>query len=218
MQAITKIGLAIALSVATLSAQAGVDIRPAIKVYAPGQKAGVMTITNSDDYPRTFQLIVDELKVVDGKAVKVPSTDLRFAPSLITVPAKTTQTVRFKMTAPVGSERMFRTTALELPPVDFTPTESGITYLVKMSLPWFWRDQALEPQLSARWEGGDLLVKNTGAATAQLSMMTAGSFKKDGLVGYVMPGAEERFKLGLTAKVATIALNIDGKPATLDVK
>lgn len=200
------------------TAYAAVEARPSVAIYKPGQKAGVLAISNSDPHPRSFQLHVNEMTVENGIGVSKPSTELRFAPSIITVPAKSVQTVRFVMKGASDSERYFRIIVEELKPIDFKPTESGIYFLTKMSLPWFWRSDSQAPQLSARWDGEDLLVKNSGNSTAQLSVLTAGSVKVPGLVGYVMPGAEERFKIGAKAQVASIALNINGKAATLDVK
>lgn len=199
-------------------AKAAVEAKPSVAHYKSGQKAGVLTISNSDAHARSFQLFVNEMTLVEGKGVAKPTTDLRFAPSIITVPGKSVQTVRFVMSGSTENERYFRITVDELKPVDFKPTKSGVYFLTRMSLPWFWHNDSLVPKLTARWEGGDLLVKNTGTSTAQLSVLTAGSVKVEGLVGYVMPGAEERFKIGAKAKVPTITLNVNGKPATLDVQ
>ena len=134
-------------------------------------------------------------------------------PSIVTLAPGASQTVRYVHTAPVaGGEKAYRLRVEEIP-AEVEPTESGVIYAIVMDFPWIWRAAGATPELSARWDGTDLLVKNSGNATAQLVGLTAGSTIKKGLLGYVLPGEEGRFKVG--AKAATVSLVVNGEAMNL---
>ena len=203
----------LAVLVASFSAQA-LEVRPLVATFDPSQKAGTMTITNTDDTEKTYQVMVDAWTVVGGKQVRTRTkTDIRFAPSIVTLAPGASQTVRYVHTAPVaGGEKAYRLRVEEIP-AEVEPTESGVIYAIVMDFPWIWRAAGATPELSARWDGTDLLVKNSGNATAQLVGLTAGATIKKGLLGYVLPGEEGRFKVG--AKAATVSLVVNGEAMNL---
>lgn len=209
---------AIAMATVAFSAQA-VQVRPLYTEQAKTKTAGVMTVANDAKVDKTYQVSVDRWTVANGKQVRTKTTDLRFAPSIFTVKAGKVQTVRWAIAkeAQSGSEeRLYRITVKEVADPALSQL-GGVLNLITVDTAWVWRPEGAAPQLSARWDGGVLVVKNTGNATARLVDLVAGSVSKKGLVGYVLPGDEQRFDVGAKAKVA-VSVQVNGKDATLDAK
>lgn len=200
----------------SLSAQA-LEVRPLVSTFPTAHKAGTMTITNTDDVEKSYQVIAEAWTVVNGVKQRTPTKDLMFRPSVITLAPKGSQVVRYIRTSSIeGHETAYRIKVAEIPS-KIQPTKSGVVYAMGMDFPWIWRAEAAQPNLVMTWQGQDLKVANTGTATAQLVNLTAGSTHKKGLVGYVLPGETITFKLG-AARVSTVNVMINGKPVDLDVK
>ncbi|KGM57480.1 hypothetical protein N799_05275 [Lysobacter arseniciresistens ZS79] len=206
-----------ALSVASFSAHA-VQVRPMYSEYAPSKKAGVLTVANTDKTEKTFQVIVERQLFEGGVRKSVKTTDLRFAPSIFKVPAGKVQTVRWALNAAATSadEQMYVITVKEVPDPAVIQLP-GVHHLIDVKTAWIWRPEGLAPQLSARWDGGVLVVKNTGNASARLVDLVAGTVNKTGQIGYVFPGEEARFDVDGKAKVA-VSVKVNGKDVILDAK
>lgn len=208
--------LAAAIAGAAFSAHA-VQIRPLYTEHDTDKKAGALFVGNTDKVDKTYQVSVYEWSVQGGKFTKTKSTDLRFIPSIFTVKPNKLQTTRWVKTKPnTGKEQIYQVVVEEVPD-PILMKKSGILELITVDFPWVWRPDGLAPALTARWDGSALVVKNTGTATAKLTDLVAGSVRKDGLVGYVMPGAESRFEVGGKAKVS-VAVKVNGKDTTLEAK
>ncbi len=218
----------------------GLSISPLAQTLAPSQKSGQMVISNANSKPVTLQVFVDkwttagpgdrELTEAEQKErcqsgkhdnqMLTPTTEIRFAPSVMTLKPGATQTVRYIMTAPEGApEQAYRVCVKELPsPEALAQARGRVIITTSMIFPWIWRAADAKPQLSAHWSQGDLVVKNAGTATAQLVNLQAGSVSKHGLQGYVLPGETHTFKLGVKAPVGQVQTKVNGHEETLDVQ
>jgi fimbrial chaperone protein len=167
--------LSIALSIGHLTA-ATLDVRPTLLQLLPGQKVGILYLVNQDDAPHTYQ--IDTFRwLADGTDQREEPTDEIIAnPAIITIKPKQTQIIRFGLRglpAP-GPERAYRMIINEVPAADSAPPASGLTVLLRISLPVFVRNTANPPapKLTASWrvEGHDLhiLVHNAGDFTARV--------------------------------------------------
>lgn len=207
--------LAAAIAGAAFSASA-LQVRPLYSEFPAAHKSGVLTIYNTDATEKTYQVIVEAWTLKDGQKVRTPSKDIRMAPSIMTIKPKGSQVVRYVYSGQVDQEAAYRVAVQEIPS-SIKPEKSGVSYTMRMDAPWFWRAAETKPQLSARWEGGDLLVKNAGTATAQLVNLDAGGVQKQGLVGYVLPGEEHRLTLKAKAKTG-VSVVVNGQAVKLDAK
>ncbi len=200
------------------SAQA-VQISPLVAVYPASIERGTLTITSTESETKTYQLFVDAWTVENGKAVRkrAADTDFRLVPSVMTIAPGKRQTVRFERKVPVTGEVAYRLRLIEVLPPEVL-AKPGLHQVLNIDWPWFWRAGTVEPQLSARWSGLQLVVTNTGNASAQLSQLTAGSTKVEGLLGYVLPGETRAFGLGAKAAVPSVSVVVNGKAQTLSVQ
>ena len=211
-----KLSAALMLAAMSLSAHA-LEVRPLITTFPAAHKAGTMTVSNTDEVEKTYQVFLDELTLVDGKQVRTKSTDIRFAPSIMTIKPKQSQTVRYVRSGPaVSNEAVYRVRVEEIPAI-IKPEKSGVVYSMRMDFPWIWRAASASPSLTASWTGRDLTVRNTGTATAQLVNLKAGSKVKQGLIGYLLPGETATYKMDATP-VQSVSVMVNSKPVELDVK
>ncbi|PJL03431.1 fimbrial biogenesis chaperone [Stenotrophomonas maltophilia] len=197
--------LLLAATLALPLASHAVEVSPVVAIYSPSQKIGVLSITNTDSTPKTYQVFADAWTIENGKQTRRETDDIRFAPSLITVQPGKRQVIRHLKTNPASIEQAYRIRIQEIldPEVAKLP---GLHQTVKIDSPWFWRPKGAQPQLSASWQGGSLVIQNTGSATAQLTNLTAGPENKNGLVGYVLP--TETLRLPLRAKSPPGSINV----------
>lgn len=209
--------LFLAALLAAGSAQA-VQVNPLAAVYPTDKNTGTLTLTSTEATAKTYQIFVERWTVENGKAVRKPAdpTDLRLLPSLVTIPAGKRQVVRFAHAPTSDSEQAYRLVVQEiLDPIE--AAKPGLHKTLRLDFPWFWRAKTASPQLSARWQGGQLVVTNTGNATAQLAKLTAGSTKVPGLVGYVLPGETHAFDLR-ASQVPQVSVVVNGQALTLTVQ
>lgn len=211
-----KLSAALILAAMSFSAQA-LEIRPLVSTFPAAHKSGTMTVSNTDDVEKTYQIFLDELTLVDGKQVRTKSADVRFAPSIMTIKPKQSQTVRYVRSGPpVSGEAVYRVRVEEIP-ANIVPEKSGVVYSMRMDFPWMWRAASASPVLSATWTGKDLTITNAGSATAQIVNLKAGSKVKEGLVGYLLPGETATYPLD-AAPVSKISAMVNSKAIELDVK
>lgn len=211
-----KIVAAILLAGVSVSAQA-LEVRPLVSTFPNEHKAGTMTVSNTDDVEKSYQITAEAWTVVNGKKERNPTKDLLFRPSVITLAPKASQVVRYVRTPAVGgNETAYRIKVAEIPS-KIQPTKTGVVYAMGMDFPWIWRSNEAQPNLSLTWQGEELVVKNTGSATAQLVNLSAGTIQRKGLLGYVLPGETVSFKIG-ASKSSTVNVMLNGLPVDLDVK
>lgn len=206
--------LALALSAASFSAQA-IQAKPLTTVYSPSTNSGNLTVSNPTALAKTYQVIVHRWDVENGEKVLIESDALRVLPSVFTMEPGKAQTLRWVFQSDGSTEQAYRIRLEEVPDPEVVK-QAGIYHALTLQFPWFWRERGIEPELSVAWHGPTLVVTNSGDATAQLSDLVAGSVKRDGLVGYVLPGETARFDLGAKAPVP-VSVKVNGKDTTLAV-
>lgn len=197
------------------------EVMPLHIVQTPAQRTGVLTITNHDTLPTTIQVRAFAWAQTGGIETRTPTKDVRFSPALVTLQPGQTQVVRFLRSTPDGAdETAYRLDVSELPP----PTSAGAASLARVRLtfdfPLFFRPDGAQPQLAARWDGNALVVRNSGASTAQLAALgpVQGAPWIPGLVGYVLPGAEMRFAVPVRDRPSSVAVTINRAVQTLAVR
>lgn len=197
----------VALAVSLLPSLAlAASVGPVYKINSGGERTGVLSISN-DDPSRVYQITVDQMVVEGGVAVRKPSSNIRFAPSVIRVEKGAQQSVRYiKGPDSTGSEEFYRVSVTEMA----EPGETGMIKLVKQDLAWIWRAPNAQPLLSAKWEGEALVVTNTGTVSARLVSPQSGATTRPGLLGYVLPGETRRFSLPGFSH-GPVSFDVDGK-------
>lgn len=213
-----KFKLALVALVMTLAAgtASALEVAPLIKVFKPGQDRGALTLRNTSTQAKTYQLSVDEWSVVDGQRSTQPATDLQLVPVLITIPPGRTQVVRFVRTGEkVSSEKVYRLTVQELLHPDLAG-KPGLHQLLRIGFTWIWRAPGLEPEVSARWEGNTLVLRNEGSATAHVVDVQAGGVAiKKGLLDYILPGTEVRIDAPAKARGGLVRMTVNGAQVEL---
>ena len=211
------IALILAFGGSVVPTASAIEVSPLGMTHAPSQRVGNVTLRNSSATPKTYQLTAERWTVENGVQVRTPSQDIRFAPAVVTIPAGGAQTVRYALrTEPMGEELAYRINVREIVGPETKPNQFGLIMAMHMDFPYFWRSPDAAPQLSARWDGDDLLVLNRGSATAQLAELTAGAVKKQGLVGYVLPGEERRIRVA--GGQGNVTVRVNGKDQSLAVQ
>ncbi len=221
---LNKLLLACALAFGITSPALALNVGPLSTVYAPNHKGGVLTIHNDSDESINVEVIVSRMELVDGKQVRTPTNDIRFAPSVITLPPGKMQTVKYVHTnLDPSKELYYRILVKELESEVLPETPGvGMEYLMEYDFPWIWRGRDLQPRLAASWvpdgNGYDLVIENDGTATAQLVNIQAGSTIKSGLVGYVMPGERTTIDMNAPNREASVQLVVNQRDTNLEVR
>lgn len=190
------------------------QLSPIGMTLAPGQKVEKLRVINHNKTPALIQFQGFKWTQVGGKDVEVETTDIRYSPAIVEIPAGGEQIVRVIRMSPgnPGKEDTYRTHLSELPPKAGTaPVQgAGATVLITYNMALFFRPKEAQPKLEFRWEGTKLAVSNSGAATAQLANAGAEGAKAwvPGLVGYVLPGSTMKFEM--PGKASTIKVTVNG--------
>ncbi len=212
--------IVVALLAFASHANASLEVGPLATIHTTGQKASVLHIKNARTTEQRVEISVFEVVVENGVAKQVPTTDLFFRPSVMTLQPGQKQTVRAMHTYKGNSEKVYRVNVEEIPsPNGFEGKSAAfnVNYYFIADFPWIWRPVGAEPVLSAEKDGSGVYVVNTGNATAQLVGTVAPNQNTPGLIGYVHPG--ERFKLaGVPTTTQTLTFKANGKDIVLGVK
>jgi len=111
------------------------SVLPVNVFLPPGQKAAMLSLTNSGDKPTSIQVRAydwsqknDEDQLTDSKVIVV-------SPPLVTIPSKSTQVVRLILRQlPIGGEATYRIILDQIP----GPGEPGVVQMVlRLSIPIF---------------------------------------------------------------------------------
>jgi len=177
-----------------------VVISPVNLFLDPSQKVATVRITNCKAGALPLQMRGLKWTQANGESVEVATQEIRFQPTMATIPSGQTQVVRVvKATAPVtGREETFRISLKELPnPEDKSPVnETTAKWLLEYMLPLIYRPAGSTPKLTVTHSGSEVTVTNNGTATAKfIDMKSGGVLIRQGLVGYVLPGSTMRFKV-----------------------
>lgn len=207
-QTFTRALLAVALSAVALPA-AAVSVSPLYTVYEPTQKAGVLKVANTEATDKTYQVVVEKWVIENGEQVRKATDEIRFAPAVFTIKPGKQQSVRWAVRgAPAGDEKAYRVAVREVPDLK-SMTKGGVYNLINVDAGWFWRSDALKPDLSAKLDAGSVVVTNRGRATARLVDLVSGGEARNGLIGYVLPGETRSFKLDLKKAGSDISVKVN---------
>jgi len=196
------------------------------------QRAAELWLENRSSMPLTLQVRVLEWHQRQGREQLTAQSALLASPPFSTVPAGGKQLVRLVRTAPPGErESHYRVLIDELPdPLLRAQTQNGVQFQMRYSVPVFVHSTAEPPrQMDAYFashlhysiDSQRLTIKNTGdyyARIARVGLSTPGGDQSlsEGLLGYVLPGAEMSWPLSAQAKPGgTLRAEINGVPVTL---
>lgn len=195
------------------------------------ERAGAITIVNTDERPVNLQLrIYQWSELEDGQELLDKTNDMIVSPPAVTVPAGASYTVRVarQAAAPINGELAYRLLIDELPqPDDPRTLGQGIKMVLRNSLPVFVCDTKAVADLKwAVWQddtGVHARAQNQGkrhAKIANLTLQTASGRPLSfggGLNGYVLGGATRTFTAPADATGAGLPLR-DGDRISLAAK
>ena len=184
------------------------------------ERAGAITIVNTDERPVNLQLrIYQWSELEDGQEQLDKTDDMIVSPPAITVPAGASYTIRIARpaVAPVNGELSYRLLIDELPqPDDPRTVGQGIKMVLRNSLPVFVTDTKAMADLKwAVWQdeaGVHAQAQNRGkrhAKIADLTLQTATGAPLSfggGLNGYVLGGATRTFTVPVLAEGRKVTL------------
>jgi len=208
---------------------ATVMIWPVRVDFNNGQRSAELWLENRSSMPLTLQVRVLEWRQVQGQEQLVSQTALVASPPFNTVQAGAKQLVRLVRTAPPGDrESYYRVLIDELPDTQ-SQAPNGVQFQMRYSVPVFVHSTAAPPKpldeyfarhLRYSIDKQRLTIKNTGdyyARIARVGLATPGGpVLREGLLGYVLPGAEMSWPLtAQTQPGAALRAEINGVQVTL---
>ena len=197
-------GLA-SLAISTLDGSASaqsLQVSPVLLEIPPSRRGAVLQIQNVAAVPVDIQVRPYDWRQNDGRDELIDSTTLLISPSIATIPAGATQTVR--LLVPAGArttESNWRILVDQLPkPV----TGGGLQVRLRMSIPVFaYAAKATEPDVRWRLAGSRLEASNIGpryARLGELNLRRSGG--KDvalplGEMPYLLPGSSRHWDVAV---------------------
>ena len=201
---------------------------------SPDMNAAGITLSNPGDQPLYGQVRVFRWNQGDTDDTLEPTTDIVASPPLIQVAPHSDQLVRLVRQArdATATEQSYRVLIDEIPRPD-AATANGVTIRLRYSVPVFVHAAGaigkpeLSWQLSRGAQGWLLRVANAGNRHAQIGevKLIAGHNNwtlNKGLLGYVLAGHTQQWKVELDANAApqgslTIRANINGQAGDASV-
>ena len=201
---------------------ASLQVAPILLEFPPQEQSQALWLTNSGNQPLRAQVRVQRWTQEAGGEQLTATRELVASPALVQIAPGQRQLVRIVrlQSGPVAGEQAFRLLVDELPSdVEATPKQSGLTFLLRYSIPVFvgtptpvavdsGRRASPPPEaatdallLSARWQDGQLQVENRAdrrARLSQLAWINADGTRvelKSGLLGYVLAGQHMQWPL-----------------------
>lgn len=217
-----------------LQASAGEFTVKPIHVYLTnGAHSLVLTVENDAEAPLRLQITGFQWAQAPNGDMKLTQTDdLVFFPTLVTIPAKSSQIIRVAVDAqPSNVEQSYRLFFEELPSLDsqiFPQRGEHLTFRTKIGIPVFVTPAKAVQKISlaAAWSAPHRLNVSVGNAGSVHSMLydvtvaaksasgqTIFSKKFDGW--YVLAGGERDYQLSLSPSVCSRAASVR-VTATLD--
>ncbi|HUD42840.1 MAG TPA: molecular chaperone [Dokdonella sp.] len=197
----------LALGLGPAASAAGLQVTPIMLEIARKDASAVLWLANTGSDALHAQVRVVEWTQTDHEDRLDTTRDLVASPPLLEVAAGARQLVRIVRTSeatPDARERSFRLLVDELPGQD-RRGQGGVQFLMRYSVPVFIAADDPQPAPRLEWrlraEPPALEAVNTGSARAQLSEVAivdaAGqrTVLSDGLLGYVLAGAQMRWPL-----------------------
>lgn len=224
--------LATSLCVGSVTA-ANLQISPVSITFKTGQTAAGITLQNQGDASVYGQVRAFAWSQRDGEDVLTETADVLVSPPIIDVGPRAAQTIRLvrRSVAPIASELSYRLLIDEIPRGG--GPESGVDILLRYSVPVFMvPNESAEPILdwSILRESGAryLAVSNRGRLHAQvgatrLDNQSGQQYElSNGLLGYVLPAQQRRWRLPVEANAVIggqlqIHAVVNAKPTTYNV-
>lgn len=177
------------------------QVSPLAQTISPQKNNGSLTVVNTSNEKKEYQLQAFKWTLVDGKQTRTPVDAIRFAPSSFYLEAGKSQVVRFINTETSSSELAYRVVVKEKNVKKLETT--GIEPVFNMNFPLFWRasDRAT---VTARASESAIVLRNASPITAQIANLNYGSHRRDGLVGYLLPGEEMIISKGNATSVRAL--------------
>jgi fimbrial chaperone protein len=211
--------LAVLLGMGTCHAAFAADVRVAPSTVEPsaGGKTATLSVRNEEQRPLRVQIRAMKWMQENGSDVTMPTQDVVASPPFITLQPMQQYQVRIVRTgtAPLQAEESYRVLIDEIP--DAHEVKPGTVNLVlRQSLPVFFsgtpsRTSNVTWTIPRSGSTLSLVARNTGTRRMRIADLTleggggAQVYHADGLIGYVLPGAERRWTIAPTA-----ALPADG--------
>jgi fimbrial chaperone protein len=192
---------------------ADIQLSPVNLTLTPAQKVETLRITNTGSTPVPVQMRGLKWSQVDGQSLEVPTQEIRFQPTMATIQPGQTQVIRVvKVKAPAGQEEAYRVVVSELPTeIQKSESENKAVFLLNYSLPLFYRAAGAAASLRGEYKAGELILTNTGTATAKVYGVKAGSeMVVPGLLGYVLPGSTMRFPIDAAPGLRSFTATVNG--------
>lgn len=223
-----------ALLVTALSSTAfAADVRVAPSTVEPGAggRTATLTVRNEEQRPLKVQIRAMQWSQQNGSDLTVPTQNVVASPPFITLQPMQQYQVRVvrTATAPLQAEESYRVLIDEIP--DAHEIKPGTVNLVlRQSLPVFFSGiPTRTPNVAWSVErGGDavwLVGRNSGNRRVRISDVTLTGeggplYRAEGLVGYVLPGAERRWAIvtsGMLPSDGRVHMTATGDTGPIDV-
>ncbi|MGI4876066.1 MAG: fimbrial biogenesis chaperone [Janthinobacterium lividum] len=205
----TLVAVALAVSPVAAGAQS-LAVSPTTIDVPAGKHGAVMQITNTMTTPVDVQVRPYDWHQAEGKDVLTDSTTLRVSPSIVTIPAGSTQLLRMLIPAGErGVEGDWRVVVDQLPR---PASGGGLQIRLRLSIPVFARAATSAPA-DVRWSlrGGQLEAVNAGLkhvrfATLELRPATgAATTLPLGESPYLLPGTRRAWTVTTTPATLSVA-------------
>jgi len=195
-----------------IAAASGLQVSPVTLTLAPSQNADGLWLSNTGDNVVHAQVRVYRWTQENGEEKLTPSRNILVSPPMLELAATDRQLIRIIRTGapPSGAgavEEAYRVIIDELP-VEGQEPKKGLKFVLRYSVPIFVEPAGAAPaapqltwSLSRNGDHAVLDVANGGGTHAQLAALNfvdaAGrrTVVHDGLLGYVLPGAQMRWTL-----------------------
>lgn len=202
--------LAVNILAASASAQS-LQVSPVLLEIPPDKHGAVMKIQNTSATPVDIQIRPYDWRQTDDRDELVDSLSLRISPSIVTIPAGGTQTVR--LLAPAGPRTVegdWRILVDQLPKL---VPGGGLQIRLRLSIPVFaYATKAKVPDLRWQLVGRRLEVLNTGQRYVRLAELNLRHPDGKALplplgeMPYLLPGSNRHWEIALPlASDATVA-------------
>ena len=180
------------------------QISPVVVVFAPGQQATTLSLSNTGSNPQAIQIRCFAWSQPHGIDTLAPTDDLLASPPLAALPTGGTQTIRLVLRHPATTaEQTFRVLVDQIPPAG---SPGMVQVALRLSLPVFAAPlvpvhPTLKLHLEARPGGVALVARNEGTMRAKLIDVRAEVAHSHQTTlnapenSWILPGAERRWRV-----------------------
>lgn len=225
----TLAGLIAAALASSAACAADLRVAPSTVEAPPGAQTATIAVINGDPKPLAIQVRVMRWTQQGGQETLAPTQDVVASPPFATLQPSQRYLVRLvrttKSALPAGEES-YRVLIDELPGQNKVPSGT-IDLVLRHSVPVFFSASS-DRMAKVSWtivrdgQGAWLSGQNAGERRLRLADVTLdenGSvfYKRPGLVGYVLPGAEMRWALGSKVPAGGVHMSAMADTGPIDV-